>query len=103
MHKKTIVAKKGYEDEVYDATKEVTQDIRFTTRNEYLYIIARHWEDDIVNVKTLSKQKHVVTSLQMLGTKHSIAWEQTDEGLFIQLPKHMKNEKIKTYVFKIKL
>ena len=39
----------------------------------------------------------------MLGTKHSISWEQTDEGLFIQLPKHMKNEKIKTYVFKIKL
>ena len=98
-----IVVKKGYEDEVYDATKEVTQDIRFTTRNGYLYIIARHWEDDTVNVKTLSKQKHVVTSLQMLGTKHSIGWKQTDEGLFIQLPKHMKNEKIKTYVFKIRL
>lgn len=101
--KQTIIAKKGAEDEVYDATKGVTQDIRFTTRDGYLYVIARHWEGDTVNVKTLSKRAYTVTSLQMLGTNHSISWKQTKEGLQIQLPKQLKDEKIKTYVFKIKL
>lgn len=98
-----VISRKGYEDAEYDATKELTQDIRFTTHNGYLYIIARHWEDNIVKVNILSKQAYPVSSVQMLGIEHSVNWKQTDEGLSIKLPDGAKKREIKTYVFKVRI
>lgn len=100
--KQTVISRKGYEDAVFDATKELTQDIRFTTLNGYLYVIARYWEDDIVKVNILSKQTYPIDSIRMLGIDCSVHWEQTDKGLLIHLPESVKNRTIKTYVFKIK-
>ena len=100
--KQTVISRKGYEDAVFDATKELTQDIRFTTLNGYLYVIARYWEDDSVKVNILSKQTYPIDSIRMLGIDCSVHWEQTDKGLLIHLPESVKNRTIKTYVFKIK-
>ncbi|MEI6137963.1 MAG: alpha-L-fucosidase [Mariniphaga sp.] len=90
-------------DAVFDGTpKDVVQDIRFTTRKNDLYVIARSWRQKEVTVKSLITNKYQIKSIQLLGYKGTIKWKQTVMETKIELPKQAINE-IPVYVFKVKL
>jgi alpha-L-fucosidase len=90
-------------DAVFDGTpKDVVQDIRFTTKGDDLYVIARSWRQNEVMVKSLISNDYRITSIQLLGYKGTIKWKQTVMETKIELPKQAVNE-IPVYVFKVKL
>jgi alpha-L-fucosidase len=89
-------------DAVFDGTpKDVVQDIRFTTKGDNLYIIARSWRDKDVLVKSLPKQYNSIRSISLLGHKVNIRWAQTAIGTKIEIPEQAPGE-IPVYVFKVK-
>jgi alpha-L-fucosidase len=90
-------------DEVFDGTpKNVVQDIRFTTKGQNLYVIARSWRSKTVIVKSLSKDKCKIGNIHLLGCKAPIVWKQADANLQITLPNNVSKE-MPIYVFKVKL
>jgi alpha-L-fucosidase len=90
-------------DAVFDGTpKDVVQDIRFTTKGDDLYVIARSWRQKEVVVKSLITNKYEVESIELLGYKGRIKWKQTALETKIELPKQAVSE-IHVYVFKVKL
>lgn len=101
-YSKQEVAKVGLEDEVLDATRNVAQDIRFTTHNGNLYVIARGWKEPVVCVKTLTGSAHPAGSVTLLGYEGKLNWKQTAEGLFVDLPSDIQR-KVPVYVFKVSM
>lgn len=101
-YKKKRVAEAGLEDVVLDETRNVVQDIRFTTRNGYLYVIARGWEDPVVHVKTLTDTAYPAGSVTLLGHEGKLTWKQTGEGMSIDLPSDIHMD-VPVYVFKVDL
>jgi alpha-L-fucosidase len=90
-------------DAVFDGTpKDVVQDIRFTTKGDDLYVIARSWRLNQVLVKSLIKNELKVKSVQLLGCNRKIKWKQTHQGTILSIPIDAKKS-IPIYVFKIKL
>ena len=90
-------------DAVFDGTpKDVVQDIRFTTKGDVLYVIARSWRQKEVPVKSLITNKYRVKSIEMLGYNGRIKWKQTTLDTKIEIPKQAIG-KIPVYVFKVKL
>jgi len=89
-------------DAVFDGTpKDVVQDIRFTTKGNDLYVIARSWRNKDVLVKSLPKQDNPIRSISLLGSKCKIEWNQTAQETKIEIPKQALGE-IPVYVFKVK-
>jgi alpha-L-fucosidase len=88
-------------DAVFDGTpKDVVQDIRFTTRGNSLYVIARSWRQKEVQVKSLTKNGNQIKTVELLGYKGRINWKQTEAATSIEIPaKAVSN--IPVYVFKI--
>lgn len=46
---------RGLENEVYDATENLKSDIRFTSKGNCVYVIARNWFDNKVIVKNMAE------------------------------------------------
>jgi len=89
-------------DAVYDGTpKDVVQDIRFTTKGDYLYVIARSWRQKEVLVKSLSTNEYPIKSIKLLGCKSRVKWKQTALVATIEIPIQAVSE-IPVYVFKVK-
>ena len=83
-----------------------SKDFRFTTLNNQLYAIALDWsEDGEMLVTSLAKEAgHLDKAIQkvsLLGSDQSLEWEQTAEGLRIQLPAEKPGEH--AFVFEIEL
>jgi len=90
-------------DAVFDGTpKDVVQDIRFTTKGDNLYVIARSWRQKEVLVKSLTTNSFKVKSVQLLGCNGKIKWKQTNQGTILSIPKKALKS-IPIYVFKIKM
>ena len=90
-------------DAVFDGTpKDVVQDIRFTTKGDNIYVIARSWRQKEVPIKSLITNKYRVKSIEMLGYNGRIKWKQTTLDTKIEIPKQSVG-KIPVYVFKVKL
>ena len=90
-------------DAVFDGTpKDVVQDIRFTTRGDVLYVIARSWRQKEVLVKSLISNKYQVKSIQLLGYNGKLKWNQSTQGTTVTIPVQ-GIESIPVYVFKVKL
>lgn len=90
-------------DAVFDATPtDVVQDIRFTTKGNDLFVIARSWREKMVIVKTLNKSKYTIKSLSLLGYEGVLSWKQTSQSLKIEIPSDAVKQ-IPIYVFRIKL
>ena len=90
-------------DAVFDGTpKDLVQDIRFTTKGDDLYVIARSWRQKNVHVKSLIKNEFKIKSVQLLGFNHQIKWKQTKQGTILFVP-NKAEKSIPIYVFKIKL
>lgn len=67
-------------------------DFRFTTNNNKLYAIAMDWsETGEMRIKTLGKNspdgQWDIQGVKLLGYAGQLDWEQTNEGLIIQLPR----------------
>jgi alpha-L-fucosidase len=79
------------------------EDIRFTTKDGYLYAMELAWPvDNIVHIHSLkSGDGATVKGVQMLGSNESVHWRQDDTGLTFQL--NATPEKSYAYAFKIAL
>lgn len=102
-YKNMTVYKASEVDGNFDGTPtDVVQDIRFTTKNGTLYVIARSWRDPQVVVKTLCSSNYKVQSICLLGYDGKLNWKQTSKGMKIYMPKNAVRD-IPIYVFKVEL
>ena len=67
------------------------KDIRFTTKGKTLYAIAMGWPDDgKMAIKSLAKTpdpaQNKITKVELLGRKGKLKFEQTADGLIVELP-----------------
>lgn len=93
---------KGLEDEVYDATEELKSDIRFTSKEGCVYVIARNWYDSKVIVKNMAAGKVNIKSVQLLQSDKKLKWKQTSSQLEISLPSDL-DDSLHIFVFKVEL
>ncbi|GAA3615295.1 alpha-L-fucosidase [Flavivirga amylovorans] len=82
------------------------KDIRFTTKENYLYATALNWsEDGTYTIKSLAKNNPYdsrnIESVEFISGTNNIIWEQTSEGLAIKVEGNKPCEA--AYVFKIQL
>ena len=72
------------------ATAYTASDMRFTTKDNDLFVIVLNWDDAGVMVKSLDKNAIAdaqIQNVQLLGLNEKINWQQTDEGLKLLFPK----------------
>ena len=72
------------------ATAYSVRDIRFTTKENDLYVIVLNWDDAGVLIKSLNKNTIADAKIQdvkLLGSNEVINWQQTDNGLKLSFPK----------------
>jgi len=67
------------------------EDIRFTTRENYLYAIALDWPvDGAITVKSLGEDVQFSTkgikSVALVGSKEKLEWTRDADGLHVTLP-----------------
>ena len=80
--------------------KYLPSDLRFTTKNGILYVFTLGKPVEDIVVKSLSVTNSLkVKSIQMLGSKEKLTWNQSNEGLSIGKPKSLSSENI--FCFKI--
>ena len=73
-------------------------EFRFTRKGDTLYAIALEWpEEETVTLKSLAGKK--VTGVELLGFAERLKWNQTGEGLVINIPAHRPCKY--AYTFKI--
>jgi alpha-L-fucosidase len=80
------------------------EDIRFTSKPGVLYATLLDWpKDGVTTIKTLAKgspqRKEAIHSVELIGSKASLEWKQTENGLRVVLPKNRPCEF--AYVLKI--
>ena len=92
--------KEEFHDLVFDGTpKEITPDVRFTSKENIVYVFARSIKEDNFTIKSISKENKIkkITSLE---NKKEAKWEFTERGLNIKTPTKAKSQ-IPIYVYKI--
>jgi alpha-L-fucosidase len=92
----------GRVDEQWDWRKQFTsQDIRFTTKDNILYAIALEWpEDGRLTVRSLAKRFDLnIETVNLLGHEGTLRWNQTANGLEVNLPSEHPCE----YAFTLKI
>ena len=60
------------------------EDFRFTTKGDSIYIFAMTIPKGDLLVKSLPTKVRKVTSVELVGSKQTIQWKQSDEGLQIE-------------------
>ncbi len=72
-----------------EATAYTSQDMRFTTHDNTLYVTLLEWGEGDVTVTSLTEEimadSHI-QSISMLGSDEEIVWRQTPAGLQLSLP-----------------
>ncbi len=84
-------------------TKEGT--IRFTRskKGDVLYAISLAWPaDGKLTIESLTKGEPAVSDVSLLGHQGKLAWQQTDEGLIIDLPEKKPCEYAFSFRIKVK-
>jgi alpha-L-fucosidase len=71
-------------------------DFRFTTKGDVLYAIELGWPTNAVSLKSLGKSARLlgkpVGNVELLGSGETLEWQQTDDALVIQPPKHKPSD-----------
>ncbi len=80
------------------------QDLRFTTRENVLYVTGLAWpKDNQITVKTLARggehYPEEIASVTMLGSDQKLEWTRNDKGLTVKLPTEKPSEF--AYVLKV--
>jgi alpha-L-fucosidase len=87
-------------DLVYDGTpKENTTDLRFTVKNNTLYVFARSIKEKSFVVKSISI-KDSIKKIALIGYRGTVIWKRVKDGLQIYMPLRPVGQ-IPVYVFKI--
>ncbi len=74
-----------------DNTKYCAEDIRFTTRGDYLYGIALDWPGEQLTVKSIKPDQG--TAITLLGYDKKLKWDYNEtSGLTIYLPREWQQE-----------
>ena len=86
-----------------------TRDIRFTTRAGKLYAIVLGEPDKEIRIVTLGKSlgwsgllDQPIATIELLGSKEKVVWEQKSNGLHIQPPKILPCRHAITYRITLK-
>ena len=91
---------KGHHEGVKDVRSYLPGDLRFTQKDNNLYVFAmEHPEQDMI-IKSFPADKNI-KSIKMLGSKEKIRWEKTAYGLKISVPQNMPD--FNTVVFKVSM
>lgn len=93
-----------FHDAVFDAIpKNKYPDFRFTTREGYLYIIARHVYDTDFVIKSLDKIKNI-KQITLLNEDYPLNWKYVEGGVWMQVPNEMiEKQPIPIYTIKVTL
>lgn len=76
----------------FSDNKEVaytSQDLRFTTKGDIMYVTMLEWGEGSIVVKSLTPDvigDSQIKCIEMLGSSEKIEWKSTDEGLQLSLP-----------------
>jgi alpha-L-fucosidase len=94
---------KGHFGGLKDLRKYEPTDLRFTSKNGNVYVFVMEPPTSAINITSLGKSAGLVTkniaSVQMLGSKEKLTWQQNNDALTIVKPQHLP--KWKTIAFKI--
>jgi len=97
----TVIEKGNFKEQT---TPSTAQDIRFTTKGDYLYAICLDWPGDgaMVAIKSLSTARHrqKISQVTLLGHDGKLQWQRDTEELRIQLPSERPGDY--AFAFKIK-
>ncbi len=90
-------------DAVNDATSQaVVPDIRFTTKDGFIYVFVRSPNTDFTMVKNLAAGKAKIAKITLLGSKKKMKWKQDATALQLPTPSATDGE-IPVYVYKVAL
>ncbi|WP_312193301.1 alpha-L-fucosidase, partial [Sphingobacterium sp.] len=90
-------------DAVNDATSQaVIPDIRFTTKDGFIYVFVRSPNTDVTLVKNLAAGKAKIAKITLLGSKKKMKWKQDTTALQLPTPSATDGE-IPVYVYKVAL
>ncbi len=97
------ITEKGLDDAMGKSDNDFTSktiqlDLYFNQKGNNIYLFARSWTSDIINLKSLAGIN--IKSITLLGSKEKIKWEQGTNVLQITMPRHLPNG-VPVYVFKI--
>lgn len=91
------------QDAINDATSHATlPDLRFTAKEQAVYVLARSWKEPRVVIKALATGQCDIRRVELLGAIAPPSWEQTSAGLSVTLPADLDRE-IPIYTLKISL
>ncbi|MNP95779.1 Alpha-L-fucosidase [compost metagenome] len=92
--------KEEFHDLVFDDTpKDTNPDIRFTAKENIVYVFARSIKEDNFTIKSFAKNDKI-KSITLLGNNKKIIWKFSENGLNIKMPSLNKSG-LPIYVFKI--
>ncbi|WP_139956638.1 alpha-L-fucosidase [Flavicella sediminum] len=78
-------------DNENDATsKAVFPEIRFTSKNNFVYAYVCSYHEVKVKIKSLKDEK--ITKITQLGNNKKVLWKQTKEGILIEMPVYHDKE-----------
>jgi len=90
----------------HEAKPFKAQDIRFTTRDNFLYAICLGWPGKKALIKSLSSESTIkadqIEIIQMLGSDEQLTWTQDNSGLQISTPSQQPCDHAVTYKMKLK-
>ena len=68
------------------------QDLWFTQKGKNLYVISLENSERNITIKSIVKGKDDVKSIKILGSDKTVKWEQTEEELYLLLPKKLPSK-----------
>lgn len=100
---KQVDDKMDIKDAVNDATsKEVVPDIRFTAKDNCVYVFIRSPNTRFAMIKSLAAGQAKIDKISLLGSRENIPWTQHAAALQVPIPQ-TNNGNIPVYVYKVAL
>lgn len=100
-NEKEIIDKSDFHDAVYDGTPQnIVPDIRYTCKNNTVYVIVRNVRDLSYTLKSFSSLCNII-SVTCLGEEKNVKWSLEPDGLNIEMKPHLRRPSI--YVLKVVL
>jgi len=97
-------AAKEFDDTEYDATRDLTRDLRFTAKDDHtVYVIARGHDGSGIKARTLAADRYDVESVESVSGGRPVEWHQDGDGLFIAIPDDIRDSDIPVYTFRLRL
>ncbi|GHT21678.1 hypothetical protein FACS189419_02960 [Planctomycetales bacterium] len=72
-------------DGIKDFRKYKPGDLRFTQKDNTVYVFSMEKPNGDITAKSLAEQK--ISSVKLLGSDEKVEWSQNDENVIIKLPK----------------